>query len=285
MMKIYTQGSVYAEFHPTIKKTKNIRMNLICCIITMLIVSAGMAQDSSLYKSQQYSDGKNTLNYRILYPSDYDVNRKYPLILVLHGSGERGSDNSSQLVHGGKLFLDSAIRVEYPAFVVFPQCPAEDFWANLKKDDNKDSLGGFGYMSHKPIRTSLELVSMLMDSLAQTPQINTRKMYVGGLSMGGMGTFELLWRKPKFFAAAFPICGGGDPAKVNLYARNFPIWVFHGDADKVVTPANSRIMVNALKKAGARVKYTEYPGVGHDSWNNAFAEPDLLKWLFKQEAK
>ena len=244
-----------------------------------------MAQDSSLYKRQQYSDGKNTLNYRILYPSDYDVNRKYPLILVLHGSGERGNGNNAQLVHGGKLFLDSAIRVDYPAFVVFPQCPAEDFWANLKKEDKKDSLGGFGYMSHKPVKKSLGLVSMLMDSLAQTPQINTKKMYIGGLSMGGMGTFELLWRKPKFFAAAFPICGGGDPAKVNAYAKNFPIWVFHGGADKIVTPANSRIMVNALLKAGAKVKYTEYPGVGHDSWNNAFAEPDLLKWLFAQEAQ
>ncbi len=126
-MKIYELGSVYAQFHQTIKKTKNIRMNLISCIITMLIVGTAMAQDSSLYKRQQYSDGKNTLNYRILYPSDYDVNRKYPLILVLHGAGERGNDNNAQLIHGGKLFLDSAVRVKYPAFVVFPQCPAEDF--------------------------------------------------------------------------------------------------------------------------------------------------------------
>lgn len=101
--------------------------------------------------------------------------------------------------------------------------------------------------------------------------------------MGGMGTFEILWRKPGFFAAAFPICGAGDPGQVSLYASKFPIWVFHGDKDPAVPVANSRLMVGALQAAKAKVKYTEYPGVGHDSWKNAFAEPELLAWLFKQK--
>ncbi|HLZ87034.1 MAG TPA: dienelactone hydrolase family protein, partial [Puia sp.] len=91
----------------------------------------------------------------------------------------------------------------------------------------------------------------------------------------------LLWRKPHFFAAAFPICGAGDPAKVGTYARKFPIWVFHGGADPVVPVANSHLMVSALQAARAKVKYTEYPGVGHDSWKKAFAEPELLPWLFE----
>ena len=103
--------------------------------------------------------------------------------------------------------------------------------------------------------------------------------------MGGMGTFELLWRKPHFFAAAIPICGGGDPSKVSAYSKNYPVWVFHGSADPVVPPSNSRLMVNSLKAAAANVKYTEYEGVAHDSWTNAFAEPELLEWLFKQELK
>ncbi|WP_315820718.1 dienelactone hydrolase family protein [Paraflavitalea speifideaquila] len=85
------------------------------------------------------------------------------------------------------------------------------------------------------------------------------------------------------FAAAFPICGGGDPAQVKIYARKFPIWVFHGDQDNVVVPANSRLMVNALWAAKAKVTYSEYPGVGHNSWDNAFKEPELLSWLFKQK--
>lgn len=261
-------------------------MKIFCSIITLLIVSIASAQDSSLYKREQFIHGKDTLNYRILYPSDYDVDKKYPLILVLHGAGERGNDNNAQLKWGGNLFTDSVNRVEYPAFVVFPQCPAEEFWANIKREPEKmDSLGGFSFTNSNEPGKALGLVSRLVDSLAQTPQINTKKMYVGGLSMGGMGTFEMLWRKPKFFAAAFPICGGGSPEKVKIYAKGFPIWVFHGSSDPVVPASNSRIMVKALKAAGAKVKYSEYPGVGHDSWNNAFAEPDLLKWLFEQEAK
>jgi predicted peptidase len=126
-------------------------------------------------------------------------------------------------------------------------------------------------------------VGKLLDSLARTPQIDTKKIYVGGLSMGGMGTFEILWRKPHFFAAAFPICGGGDVAKVKVYAKNFPVWVFHGSADPTVDVDNSRRMVAQLKADGAKVTYTEYPGVGHESWKNAFAEPALLPWLFAQK--
>jgi predicted peptidase len=249
-------------------------------------VSVASAQDSTLYKAEQFIYGKDTLNYRILYPSDYDVNRKYPLVLLLHGAGERGNDNEAQLKWGGDLFVDSTNRVEYPAFVIFPQCPADDFWANIKREpEKKDSLGGFSFVNSKQPRKSLGLVSRLVDSMAQTPQVNTKKMYVGGLSMGGMGTFEILWRKPKFFAAAFPICGGGSAEQVKIYAKNFPVWVFHGASDPVVPVSNSRLMVKALKAAGAKVKYSEYPGVGHDSWNNAFAEPEFLKWLFAQESR
>ena len=100
--------------------------------------------------------------------------------------------------------------------------------------------------------------------------------------MGGMGTFELLWRKPNFFAAAFPICGGGNTSSASIYGKDFPIWIFHGDKDPVVDVNDSRQMVEALKTAGAKVKYTEYPGVKHDSWKKAFAEPQLIAWLFSQ---
>jgi predicted peptidase len=124
------------------------------------------------------------------------------------------------------------------------------------------------------------LVMQLLDELDASGRVDTISIYFVGLSMGGMGTFELVWRKPGFFAAAFPICGAGDPSKVGLYARKFPIWVFHGGADPVVPVGNSHVMVAALKAAKAIVSYSEYPGVGHDSWKNAFAEPELLPWLF-----
>lgn len=243
------------------------------------------AQNSnSLYEKKEFIKGNDTLRYRMLYPLNYEANKKYPLIVFLHGSGERGSENERQLIHGGKLFADSARRQQFPAFVVIPQCPASDFWSRIKREPNKeDSLGKFSFPSEEPIGPGLGLVSQLLDSLAESGTVNTKKIYLGGLSMGGMGTFELLWRKPKFFAAAFPICGGGDPQKVTLYGKKFPIWIFHGDKDQAVPVGNSRLMYNVLKAAGAKVKYTEYPGVGHNSWDNAFAEPELLPWLFKQK--
>ncbi len=244
------------------------------------------AQDTSLFKKTVYAKGGDTLNYRILYPIRYDVNKKYPLVVVLHGSGERGSDNEKQLVHGAALFADSLNREKFPAFVVFPQCPESDFWAKLERDPNKkDSLGAFKFNSKGPATKALALVENMIDSLSKTPQINKLKIYIGGLSMGGMGTFELLWRKPELFAAAFPICGGGDAAKIAVYGKNLPIWVFHGGSDPVVPVSNSRLMVKTLKAAGAWVEYSEYAGVGHDSWTKAFAEPELLPWLFDQSKK
>jgi predicted peptidase len=255
------------------------------CIIAVLIVSKTHAQDTALFKREIFGSNEASLNYRILYPSKYDVNKKYPLIIFLHGGGERGFDNSKQLIHGSRLFLDSTNRVKFPAFVIFPQCPPNNTWSVVKREPppGGDSLGRFSFVSDTAPRQPMALVMELLDSLVQTPQVDTQQIYLGGLSMGGMGTFELLWRRPGLFAAAFPICGAGDPTKVDRYARNFPVWVFHGGADSVVPVSNSRLMVNKLREAGARVTYNEYPGVGHDSWTNAFAEPGLLPWLFEQK--
>ncbi len=242
------------------------------------------AQDNSVYEKKEYISGKDTLRYRILYPINYDPGKKYPVILFLHGSGERGSDNEAQLTHGSKLFANEANRTKYPAFVIFPQCPRADGWGRVRRDaTKKDSLNGFVFDSGQPIGRSLEMVGQLLDSFKNSGKVNAKKIYVGGLSMGGMGTFEILWRKPGYFAAAFPICGGGDPSKVKQYGKKFPIWVFHGDKDGSVPVACSRLMVGVLKSGKAKVKYSEYPGVGHDSWNNAFAEPELLNWLFAQK--
>ena len=259
---------------------------IVTSLLLLLLMNNLSAQYKDLYEKKEFISGTDTLRYRILYPVNYNDNKKYPLIVFLHGSGERGSDNEAQLTHGGKLFADSAVRQQFPAIVVFPQCSANDFWARLGRDPNKkDSLGQFTFKSEQPIGKGLALVSSLLDSLMATKTINTKKIYLGGLSMGGMGTFELLWRKPEFFAAAFPICGGGDPQKVTVYGRKFPVWIFHGDNDQAVPVGNSRLMNNVLNAAGAKVKYSEYPGVGHNSWDNAFAEPELLPWLFKQKKR
>ena len=247
-----------------------------------LIIPAleSMGQDYPSFEKKELISGGDTLRYRIQYPLNYDAGKKYPLVLFLHGSGERGSDNEAQLKWGGSLFADSAKRASYPAIVVFPQCPITTSWGRLTYNP-QDSLR-FHFLSDSAASKPLSMVMQLLDDLVKTGNVNTRKIYVGGLSMGGFGTFEILWRKPHFFAASFPICGGGDPDKVKVYARKFPIWVFHGGADPVVPVGNSHLMVSALKAAGAKVTYSEYPGVGHDSWKNAFAEPELLSWVFEK---
>ena len=261
-------------------------MKKIIAFVWLFFVSVLLfAQDNSPYQKKYFIKNNDTLRYRIMYPVNYDTHKKYPLLLFLHGAGERGNDNELQLVHGSKLFADPVNREKFPAIVLFPQCSSDDFWANIKRGKSRvdSSKLVFEFPVDIPMGKSLSLVSELLDSFVTTRNVNTKRIYVGGLSMGSMGTFEILWRKPGFFAAAIPICGGGNETKVKEYGKKFPIWVFHGDADPVVDVNNSRKMVAALKAENAKVKYTEYPGVGHDSWTNAFAEPTLLQWLFAQK--
>lgn len=260
-------------------------MKIFFSLIGALIAFGAIAQDNSPYEKKTFIRGADTLRYRVMYPIKYNPKQKYPVLLFLHGAGERGTNNEAQLVHGSKMLADSANRTKYPAIVIFPQCPYTDFWAGIKiiKDRNDSIPLQLEYPADWAISKSLGLVTQLVDSFATTPSADKSRFYVGGLSMGGMGTFEILWRKPGFFAAAFPICGGGNMGKAATYGRDFPIWVFHGEKDPVVDVNDSRKMVAALVQAGAKVKYTEYPNVKHDSWTNAFAEPQLLQWLFSQK--
>src|SRR5688500_7859248 len=136
-------------------------------LITLICLMAVMnlsAQYKDLYEKKEFISGTDTLRYRMLYPVNYTADKKYPLVVFLHGSGERGNDNEAQLTHGGKLFADSAVRQQFPAIVVFPQCSREDFWARLGRDPNKkDSLGQFTFQSEQPVGKSLGLVSNLID--------------------------------------------------------------------------------------------------------------------------
>jgi predicted peptidase len=243
------------------------------------------AQNKDLFEKQLFIQGEDTLRCRILTPINFSTSKKYPLIVFLHGSGERGNDNEKQLIWGAEFFLDSISRSNYPAIVVFPQCPENVSWSNNLRTNVKDSLGGFKADTLAPLKKPANLVLQFIDTLLAHGSIDKHRVYLGGLSMGGFGTFELLWRRPDLFAAAFPICGGGSPEKTSKYASKLPIWVFHGDSDPVVPVGNSRLMVKALQSTGAKVKYTEYPGVSHDSWKNAFLEPDLMSWIFSQRKK
>jgi predicted peptidase len=254
---------------------------------SLLLFSVLLAQSQTeAYHKALYIKGKDTLRYRMLYPLDYKPGKKYPVVVFLHGSGERGTDNEKQLVHGSKLFADSANRKKFPAFVIFPQCPPDEGWSRMKAERKTEKGPALRqYPTDLPMGTPLLLVTQLLDSLVQNRIADSRRIYVGGLSMGGMGTFEILWRRPDLFAAAFPICGGGAQSQAAVYGKKFPVWVFHGTDDAVVDVNESRRMVAALKAAGGKVRYSEYPGVNHNSWDNAFAEKDLLPWLFRKKKR
>lgn len=239
------------------------------------------AQNRNLFEKHWFVRNGDSLPYRLLLPENYDPSKKYPLIFFMHGAGERGNDNEKQLTHGAKLFLKDDVRKNYPAIVVFPQCPENSFWSNVRFQT--DSLGKrtFIFIAEDKATIAMKMANDLLHYLMHDYRLKKKQLYVGGLSMGGMGTFELVWRNPNVFAAALPICGGGDPT-IAKKVRKTKWWVFHGAKDDVVPPQNSERMVTALKVAKATVKFTLYPNANHNSWDAAFAEPELLKWLFAQ---
>ena len=234
------------------------------------------------YQRKEYVQGNDTLPYRILYPKNFDADKKYPLVLVLHGAGERGDNNEAQLVYGAKLFLVN--QEKYPAIVVFPQCPKDSYWSNVNIVTDENGKRTFNFRKGgEPTKAMASLLGLLKE-LEDSGNIDKDRMYVGGLSMGGMGTFELLSREPKTFAAAFPICGGGAPESARKYAKKIEgIWIFHGEVDSVVPVENSKVMARAIEEAGGDVKLTIYPNVDHNSWDYAFSELELLPWLFSQD--
>ncbi|MEZ4884621.1 MAG: prolyl oligopeptidase family serine peptidase [Chitinophagales bacterium] len=257
---------------------KQLSMLFMLLFLTITI----FAQDLSEFQKEIYiNETEDSLPYRILYPIDYekDTSQNYPLVLFLHGAGERGNDNEIQLVHGAKLFADKANRTEYPAIVVFPQCATDNYWARVDRTEI-DGKRSFDFPFYEQPNIPMQMVIELVEQLLENEKIDTSRLYVAGLSMGGMGTFELLARMPETFAAAIPICGGSNPLLAPLYAPHTSMWIFHGADDSVVPVQFSQKMYHTLQQAGAEVKYSEYPGVNHNSWDNAFAEPDFLKWLF-----
>ncbi|NMM48494.1 carboxylesterase family protein [Marinigracilibium pacificum] len=239
----------------------------------------GQSETENLYQKKTFQSGDDILNYRIMYPQNFDASVKYPVVLFLHGSGERGNDNELQLVHGSSLFADPKVREDYPAIVVFPQCPTDDSWANVTRNDNQVE-GSFTYDYSKPIKKPSELVMKLLDELLANPYVDQNRIYITGLSMGGMGTFELLYRFPDKFAAAIPICGGSNPESAKAYANKVPVWIIHGAKDKVVSPAGSLEMAKRILAAGGYPKVTIFEDANHNSWDPAFAHPEYLKWMF-----
>ena len=231
-------------------------------------------QDNYEAKSYQNADGQ-TLLYRLLKPQQIEPGKRYPLVLFLHGIGERGADNAKQLVHGAGEFAKPENRQKYPCFVVAPQCPPKGKWVNV---DFKPPSHTMPEKPSMPLKLALELV----DKLAAELPVDKDRLYITGLSLGGFGAWDAIQRRPDYFAAAMPICGGGDTAQAPRL-KHLPIWAFHGGTDTAVLPRRTTAMIEAIRLAGGTPKMTIYPGVGHDCWTRTYADPAVLAWLFAQK--
>jgi len=242
-------------------------------LATLVLLLGARAQDSGEAREFKSAAGKKLL-YRLFKPSGYDDKQKYPLVLFLHGAGERGDDNQAQTKNGVRFFLQN--QAKYPCFIIAPQCPGKFQWVDTPWGALKHTMPA---QPTEPMQSTIELLPALQKEFAA---IDLKRLYVTGLSMGGFGTWDLVSRFPKKFAAAVPICGGADEAQAPQIAK-VPVWVFHGGADDVVKTVRSRNIVAALKAAGGSPKYTEYPGVGHGSWDQAYGESELFPWLFSQK--
>ena len=237
-------------------------------ILFLLLFPILLVAQPSRFSFESYKEGANELRYRLLYP-DVIPGKKFPLVVFLHGSGERGDDNDAQLKWGVMQFATDEAMKNFPAFVIAPQCPKEDTWSNYN-----------GKFSTNP-KKSLELVRALIDEMIKNYPVDTDRIYITGLSMGGYGTFDAQARYPDLFAAAVPVCGGGDPKTAKNFKR-VPIWIFAGAEDSVVPAERSLEMLTALMEAGAKPGYTQLPETGHFSWLAAYSDPMLMQWLFRQ---
>lgn len=245
-------------------------------LLGLLSVGALRAEDAFEKRTFTGANGK-TLPYRLLSPAKLEPGKKYPLVVFLHGAGERGSNNESQLQNCARDFAKPENREKYPCFVIAPQCDGAYRWCEVDWGDPKP------HTTPKEPSVPMGLLLSVLAEFTKQPTVDTNRLYVTGLSMGGFGTWDIITRNPGMFAAAAPICGGADVTAAPSLAK-LPIWVFHGGSDDVVKTVRARLMVEALKAAGSTsVRYSEYPGVGHGSWGNAFAEPEFFTWMFAQK--
>jgi predicted peptidase len=244
--------------------------------------------DLSVYEKKTWiSPTGDTLRYRLLLPENYDTSKRYPLVLFLHGAGERGNDNEKQLTHGAGLFLNPENRKNFPAIVVFPQCDSLSYWSNVIIGINDSTKKReFNFQVNGEPTKAMNLLLQWLPDFEKSYGISASQRYVMGLSMGGMGTFEIVSRKQKYFAAAIPICGGANPKTVSTLTKT-AFWIFHGMKDDVVPYQLSETMVLGFQSiyVAEEVNFTLYPEANHNSWDKAFAEPDLLPWLFSIKSK
>jgi predicted peptidase len=241
--------------------------------------SGGQGPSTEAFESRTVTVAKDDrlieFGYRLLRPATIEPGRRYPVVLFLHGAGERGDDNASQLKFFPTWMAEPEMRRRYPCFLIAPQCRPKHSWSVIDWETKVAQP-----LAAEPTPDLAAAVAALDAVLAAEP-VDVDRVLLTGLSMGGYGSWDLAARRPGSFAAVIPICGGGDEATADRLAP-LPIWCFHGADDPVVPVERSRTMIAAIEAAGGRVIFSELPGVGHDSWTPTYRNPMVLDWLFAQ---
>ena len=217
------------------------------------------------------------LNYRFHAPAKVEPGKTYPLVLLLHGAGERGDDNLAQLKWGADELVNWFKAKGEEFYFVAGQVPNGKRWVEVDWSATDHA------MLPAPSESMAKLIG-LVEHLFRTAAVDRSRVYVTGISMGGYGTWDLICRKPAWFAAAMPICGGGDPHQA-WRIRELPIWAFHGDADQAVPVCRSRQMTAALWAVNGNNRYREYPGCGHNVWSTTYGDKAVLDWFFGNRRK
>lgn len=247
---------------------KGIDMRNICLLLLLVIcvLVNGCVGEKVMIKTGQHAMvfekeivKKAELGYWLYLPKDYiKVDKEWPLLMFLHGGGEKGDNINRVLIHGPARLASEG--KDFPFIIISPQCPREYSWTDIMD----------------------ELIA-LYDHISDSYSVDKNRLYITGLSMGGSGTWALIEKYPEKFAAAAPICGsGGNKRIARRRLKNLPIWVFHGAKDDVISLSHSEEMVDAIKEGGNKnIKFTVYPEAGHDSWTETYNNPKLYEWFLE----
>lgn len=252
---------------------------LVALLLPCVQVQAQSQQTLDRYQPHVYKSGDTTLNYRLMKPANMKAGEKYPLLIFLHGAGERGGENKRQLKYLPEHLASDAMRKKFPCFVLAPQCQNGKQWVEVPWGDKKSTP-----MAEKPGSMMAAAMAVLEQTIKEQP-IDGSRIYLTGLSMGGYGSWELAMRRATLFAAVAPICGGGDERIAKTIA-GIPIWAWHGDKDGAVPVERTREMIAALKAAGGKPRFTEVKGGGHNVWSPAYSDKGgVVAWLFEHNRK
>jgi predicted peptidase len=257
-------------------------MKLFLFIICLSAHAVLASQDFNAYEKHYFNAPLLNMPYLYMRPLHAEPLKKYPLLIFLHGANQRGFDNERPLLIGGAFFSRDSIRNKYNSYILFPQCPEIDTWAYFEttSDPQTGKVTALNFPFKKQPTEVSQVLMQLLDSLVKSDAIDPDRIYIAGLSQGGMGVLDLIARYPDRFAAGVSMCGAGNVTTTKLFAQKVPLWLFHGEKDDIIPVDFSRSYYKRLTRLHADVQYTEYLNVLHNCWINAFKTAEWVDWMY-----